>query len=186
MASMAYFTSVVRTGSAFDSFLFAAIGEDRNGTPISVLSALARLGVDPWLKADELAHLPKEAAGRNLAMIIASLTGAPSVQAQSSSIATRLIALLPGSVATNKPRPKRSFDQAAMATSGPFSSFAVIWVLMMAVVFTAQALMAGNQWQASPPIDTPVAVAAPQTPSIVSGPEAIAMPSLTPTNAPQR
>jgi hypothetical protein len=38
-------------GSEYDDFLFASMGEDRNGLPLSVLSALARLDVDPWEEA---------------------------------------------------------------------------------------------------------------------------------------
>jgi hypothetical protein len=34
-------------GPEFDEFLGAPISEDRNGTTLSVLSALARLDVDP-------------------------------------------------------------------------------------------------------------------------------------------
>ena len=37
--------------SEFDSFLCAPIGEERNGMLLSVLSALARLDVDPWQEA---------------------------------------------------------------------------------------------------------------------------------------
>jgi hypothetical protein len=42
------------TRSAFDNFLYAPIGEDKNGMLLSVLSALARQGIDrkyvpvPW------------------------------------------------------------------------------------------------------------------------------------------
>jgi hypothetical protein len=42
-------------GSEFDEFLGASICEDRNGTGLSVLSALARLDVDPWIEATSLA-----------------------------------------------------------------------------------------------------------------------------------
>ena len=38
-------------GAEFDKFLGAPVGEGRNGTPLSVLSALARLNVDPWHEA---------------------------------------------------------------------------------------------------------------------------------------
>jgi hypothetical protein len=38
-------------GSEFDDFLYASIGEDSNGVLLSVLSALARLDVDPWEEA---------------------------------------------------------------------------------------------------------------------------------------
>jgi len=35
-------------GNDFDPFLFASVGEDRNGANVTVISALARLGLDPW------------------------------------------------------------------------------------------------------------------------------------------
>ena len=49
-------------GPEFDEFLGAAIREDRNGTTLSVLSALARLDVDPWREATRLARMPRAAA----------------------------------------------------------------------------------------------------------------------------
>ena len=49
-------------GTEFDDFLFAPIVEDRNDMPLSVLSALARLDIDPWQEADKLARLPGETA----------------------------------------------------------------------------------------------------------------------------
>jgi hypothetical protein len=38
-------------GPEFENFLFAPIGEDSNGMVLSVLSALARLDIDPWQEA---------------------------------------------------------------------------------------------------------------------------------------
>jgi len=35
--------------SEFDDFLFAPIGDEKNGMLLSVISALARLDLDPWL-----------------------------------------------------------------------------------------------------------------------------------------
>lgn len=80
--------------SEFDAFLFASIVEDGNGMLLSVLSALARLDVDPWQEAANLARLPAEAATKRLASLIAILPSEPSADA--GKIATRLIALLPG------------------------------------------------------------------------------------------
>jgi hypothetical protein len=51
-------TSVSFFRSEFDDFLYAAIGADRNESPLSVLSALARLNLDPWQEAAELSELP--------------------------------------------------------------------------------------------------------------------------------
>ena len=50
----------------FDSFLFAPVGEEVDGVPLSVLSALSRLGLDPRHEAARLSHLTKEAAADQL------------------------------------------------------------------------------------------------------------------------
>jgi len=79
----------------FDDFLFAPIGEERNGMLLSVISALARLDVDPWQEAANLAELPRTTATRRLASLIAALPDRPSMQLDLGTIAGRLIALLP-------------------------------------------------------------------------------------------
>jgi hypothetical protein len=57
----------------FDAFLFASVGEEVDGVPLSVLSALARLGLDPREEAARLARLTREAAVDQLAKMIARL-----------------------------------------------------------------------------------------------------------------
>ena len=94
--------SISRLTSEFDDFLFAPIGDERNGMLLSVLSALARLGVDPWLEAAHLTHMPEETATERMASLIAALPDRPSAQPDSASVAARLIALLPRGNATNK------------------------------------------------------------------------------------
>ena len=54
---MANPASVANLGSEFDAFLFAPIGEEKNGMLLSVVSALARLNIDPWQEAANLATL---------------------------------------------------------------------------------------------------------------------------------
>jgi len=56
MASEAYI------GHAYDAFLFESLGVEDNGMDLSVLSALARAGVDPWAEARRLAGLPRQTA----------------------------------------------------------------------------------------------------------------------------
>jgi hypothetical protein len=82
-------------GSEFNVFLFARLGEDRNDTPLSVLSASARLNLDPWQEAAELAQLPRESAIQRLASSIAALAGGPPPDLEHGIIAARLISLLP-------------------------------------------------------------------------------------------
>jgi hypothetical protein len=57
--------------SELNGFLFATMGAEENGAPLSVLSALTRLGIDPWIEGARLARLPEEAAARALASLIA-------------------------------------------------------------------------------------------------------------------
>lgn len=78
----------------FDEFLFASVGDDANGFPLTVLSALARLDVDPWEEAANLARLSRESATQRLAVQLAALPNGSAPRADSATIATRLIALL--------------------------------------------------------------------------------------------
>jgi hypothetical protein len=48
--------------SDLNDFLFASVGNEQNGMPLNVVSALTRLGVDPWTEAARLADLPKALA----------------------------------------------------------------------------------------------------------------------------
>jgi hypothetical protein len=79
----------------FDDFLYAPIGADGNEMPLTVLSALSRLDVDPWEEAAELSELPKDTATQRLASLIARLPDGPWAQADLKGIADRLIELLP-------------------------------------------------------------------------------------------
>ncbi len=62
---------------------------------LSVMSALARLGVDPWEQAAQLSALPQGVAASTLAPMIARLPGGHWGAAEAKSIAARLVALLP-------------------------------------------------------------------------------------------
>ncbi len=88
----------------FNAFLFAPIGLDRNEMLVSVVSALARLDIDPWQEAAQLARLPKAAAALRLAGLIARVPGGPPAQLDGVSATARLVALLPGEPASKGPR----------------------------------------------------------------------------------
>src|ERR1700719_4267178 len=89
----------------FDSFLFASVGEEVDGVPLSVLSALTRLGLDPRDEAARLSHLTKEAAADQLARMIARLSDQRWTLAEARWIAGRLIKRLPTSTTAHKPDP---------------------------------------------------------------------------------
>jgi hypothetical protein len=89
-------------GSEFDEFLYASIGEEGSGMLVSVLSALARLNVDPWDEASRLARLPHDAAVRFLAAMIEGLPDGTSARSDSQTHAMRLVALLPKRADSNR------------------------------------------------------------------------------------
>jgi hypothetical protein len=84
-----------RLGSEFDAFLFASIGEDRNGLSLSVVSALARMNLDPWQEAAALAALPSDAATQKVTALFAALPDESLSDPDRGALAARLIALLP-------------------------------------------------------------------------------------------
>ena len=44
--------------SEYNAFLFAAVGEEKVGLPLTVLTALTRLGFDPWREAPDCRICP--------------------------------------------------------------------------------------------------------------------------------
>jgi hypothetical protein len=81
--------------SRFDRFLYATVREDPDGTPLTVLSVLARLDIEPWKEAARLAELPGEAAAPALAALISAALKGSATAPDSATVAARLITLLP-------------------------------------------------------------------------------------------
>lgn len=63
--------------------------------PLTVLSTLARSGLDPWQEAARLTEASGKIATERLAWLITSLPGRPSTLLELGTIAARLVALLP-------------------------------------------------------------------------------------------
>lgn len=81
--------------SEFNEFLFAPIGDESNNAVVTVLSAFARLGTDPWQEAARLAQLPRQAAVQFLTSMIAELPNGNWPRSETGAIAARLVELLP-------------------------------------------------------------------------------------------
>jgi hypothetical protein len=94
--------------SDFNDFLFAAIGNEQNGMPLSVVSGLTRLGLDPWEEAAHLASLPKALAAEALSPIIARLPFDRPERSDHIAISRRLVALLPEQQAAASPGPQQT------------------------------------------------------------------------------
>jgi len=141
--------------ASFDRFLFASIGEQENGMPLSVASALARLGRDPWVEAGRLAQLPRDAAMEALVAIIARISPARVTPSDAPGIAARLILLLPSGV------PSPSAVQAGAGGPPRRWFYRIALVLCLAVLaFAAFNLVADRR----PAFDAPPGVDATYTP----------------------
>jgi hypothetical protein len=127
--------SISVLGSEFNDFLYAPIGDDRNDTPLSVLSALARLDIDPWQEAAELARLPRDMAAERLAALIATLSDGSAGRPGQGIIAARLTALLPRQASSEIPPAKTSVD---VGDVNKFRAGMYMSVVLIAVTLAAQ------------------------------------------------
>ncbi len=119
--------------SEFDRFLYAPVGEERNGMSLSVLSALARLEMDPWQEAATLTKMPAQDATVRLASLLSSLPSDAATLLAPSTV-LRLIALLP----QERPSDRRSRETSVSVTARYWMVafyFLMAFVLMFAEQF---------------------------------------------------
>lgn len=81
--------------SVLNEFLFAEVGSEMNGSRLTILSVLARLGRDPWAEAARLARLPMSTTIDDLANSISQMPLCPQALIDARTTAARLILLLP-------------------------------------------------------------------------------------------
>lgn len=94
-AAMAHSDVFALKNSGLNAFLFAEVGIELNGSALTILSLLARLGQDPWTAAAKWVELPKAAAIDCLAQGIAQMPLTPQALLEAHVTAARLILLLP-------------------------------------------------------------------------------------------
>src|SRR5689334_11315100 len=81
--------------SPLNDFLFAHLGEEESGSPITVISALTRLGADPWTEGARLSDLPRDAAVQALVTMIAMFPLEMRSFSDVTALAEKLAGLLP-------------------------------------------------------------------------------------------
>ena len=135
--------------SGLDTFLYADVGAELNGSALTILSMIARLGRDPWAEAASWAALPRAGVIESLAENIAQMPLAPSALAETRVTAARLVQLLP---ATTQSRWQGS---AAKAKAPAVPDWVPVTILYSAVVF-GMALNALLMPNPPPTVATPV------------------------------
>ena len=101
--------------SGLGTFLYADVGTELNGSALTILSMIARLGGDPWEQAARWAKLPKAAVIDGLAQGIAQMPLAPSALAETHATAARLVLLLPSQAGGMSQGEAKSTGQLATA-----------------------------------------------------------------------
>jgi hypothetical protein len=108
--------------SGLNDFLFTPIADEANGMHLTMLSALARSGVDPWEEAAGLRTLSREDATEKLVLMLAGVPNGPSPGDDTATLAARLVARLhtspkapgpkssPATMTGGEPAPLRSFS----------------------------------------------------------------------------
>jgi hypothetical protein len=155
-------------GPEFDEFLGAPIGEDRNGTTLSVLSALARLDVDPWEEATILARMPRQSAAERLTALIDTLPRDPSSAIPSQTSAADLVALLPKGKIPNGQASDNAFSANGLRQQRIVLAFCA-FAMMMLTVFAISALFSPRSETGANPL-APRAADAMMAPPRKSGP----------------
>ena len=136
-------TSISFFRPEFDDFLYAQISADGGEMPLSVLSALTRLDLDPWQEAAELSELPKGTATQRLAALIARLPGGHWTLADSRAMADRLIELLPSPGRSAVPLAPKALVLREMTGS------AIVKILFCAALGITALIMAANRQSSS-------------------------------------
>jgi hypothetical protein len=136
-------------GPEFDHFLFASLGEDRNGLPLSVVSLFGRLDLDPWQEAGNLAALSAEAAARRLARSLDTLTDPVLRPADPRATILRLLALLPARAATLLQRPTGATG--AAPAPDPGARIRTILFITSAVLLVGSQIFATHRYAPAPP-----------------------------------
>jgi hypothetical protein len=153
MIEMARAARIPDIGSQYDSFLYATICAEANGSLLSVLSAMARMNLDPWQEAANLAGLPAKAATNRLATLIAAVPGG--VPGETGLIAARLVKLLPSQTRSVLPSlpPRKALPGFFGMLTQPRTALYLLFVLIVLVL--ASLWVAAHQSPSVPPNAAP-------------------------------
>lgn len=123
----------------FERFLHASVGEDRNGHVVTVLSTLARLGLDPWAETADLVTLGHDAARARLGHLLARFRDVPALASDHGRVARDLSQLLPeGRRSGGLKRAAATVAHGRPGTSG------AIWAVLAIILVLFQMVMVGG------------------------------------------
>jgi hypothetical protein len=119
--------------SSLNTFLFAEVGTEQNGSSLTVLSTLARLGKDPWVQAAEWTRLPPAAMIAGLTQSIVQMPLGPRALAEAGATAKRLVLLLPQQTEKTGQTARHVLNELKLPAWLPMAAFCVIMGLSIVV-----------------------------------------------------
>lgn len=126
-------------GSDYDAFLFAELGEDRTGATVTVLSALARLDLEPWTEARELSRLAREDAQVRLTTHFEAITDIPALALASEGRAAKMVSLLPKRAPLRVSKPLEAGTKNSLKVSISWTTMALVGIVVLAwILYLAQ------------------------------------------------
>ena len=128
-------TSFSHPGLEYAAFLFEPLGDDRNGVPLALASILGRMSLDPWSEAASLAAMPTDVAAHKLASIIEAMPNQVVPRVESSTLAERLIRLLPKRPLPAEPATQPLADAHATGRRPLFRY--LVWLALFCVLLIA-------------------------------------------------
>jgi hypothetical protein len=153
-------------GPDFSRFLYAEVGDDQQGGLLSVISALARVGVDPWDEAASLTRLPLNASVQALSALLARLPAGSGKPPDPVTVAARLVTLLPREEERPTPVP-RAATTANAASGHNYRLMAVVGAIFILLFMLTQQLIKHRGTRDTAPVLTP---ASPATDIVQPGP----------------
>lgn len=135
--------------SNLNAFLYADVGTELNGSALTILSVLSRVGNDPWAEAAKWTMMPRAAAIDCLARSIGKMPLDPRALADANATASRLILLLPVQTQT----PGQSIRAAAVKAPAMPNWLPVVFLcasLLMSLAFSMNSTPISSAGAATP------------------------------------
>jgi hypothetical protein len=137
-------TGSIGSHSKYDPFLYEIVVEGE--LPVSVLSMLTRLNLDPWAEAARLSQLPKHEAARSLSARIQQFECSSIAYTEADELASRLIERLPAR--------ETLVAQAMHHEKSDFMSLWLIFAIFFAMMSLSQKAPAPDKDAQSPSVVT--------------------------------